>query len=103
MKSILGWIEYLGPLVCTSGNTHVMKANNIIAIKWTSHGKNDCKLRSKQTSDSCEKINVLCAYEVFHPSLPFLIHRYHEEHTWEQKGLCVVSCAHIMDSTLPLN
>ena len=33
MKSTLGWIESLGPLVCASGHTHVMKENNIVPTK----------------------------------------------------------------------
>ena len=33
------------------------------------------------------KINAKCAMEVFHPSLPFLIHINPEEHSGEGEGI----------------
>ena len=60
VKRILGWNEYLGTLVWDSGHRHVMKENNIVAIKWSAK-KNDCKLISKQISDACKKLNDMCA------------------------------------------
>ena len=61
MKRILGWKEYLFPLVCASGNTHVIKVNSIVAIMLSAKNKMIVSLIFKKISDACEKLNAMCA------------------------------------------